>query len=268
MVVPEMTSIILNSGGRYVIAFYMGTAAVGLYSAGYDLSMSVMESLIFPLSFAITPLYMKIHAQKGKEETAVFLSKCLRYFSLIALPCIFGLNLLGRDITVLLASEKFEHAYSIIPFVSWGVLIFGLSSIFNAGLLIEKKNAVITFWTVIAGVVNIALNFALIPVLGLQGSALATLIVYVSLFGVLAYRSFEYLPFKIDYASIGKYLAAAGVMVVLIAFIPRESIVASLIIKVLTGAIVYALLVFALDKDIRSKISLTFLNKEIAHEAV
>ena len=268
LVVSEMTSIILNSGGRYVIVLYMGTAAVGLYSAGYDLAMSVMESLIFPLSFAIVPIYMKIQTEKGKEETGKFLSSCLRYFAMVALPCIFGLNLLGKDITVLLASKKFEQAYIIIPYVSWGVLIFGLSNIFNAGLFIEKKNGVITLWTVIAGLVNIALNFLLIPVMGLKGSAVATLIVYVSLFGILAFRSFEYLPFKIDFAHIGKYLIFSGIMAVAVSMIHNGNAITSLIIKILTGAMVYATLVVIFDKGVRERIRVSLSGKEIAHEAV
>ena len=268
LVVSEMTSIILNSGGRYVILFYMSAAAVGMYSAGYDLAMSVMESLIFPLSFAITPIYMKIYSQKGKQETGVFLSHCLRYFLLIALPCIFGLNLLGREITIFIASHKYEQAYAIIPYVSWGVLIFGLSSIFNAGLFIEKKNGVITFWTVIAGTVNIALNFILIPRMGLVGSAIATLIVYVSLFAVLAFRSFEFLPFRIDFANIGRYLMSSVIMTVMISFIRFDKPLVSLAVKFGAGIVAYAALVLMFDADIRSRLSVKFSGKELAHEAV
>jgi len=61
----EMTNVILSAGNRYVILFYLNTAAVGLFSAGYSLAMSVVEILVFPLSFAITPLYLRIHAEKG-----------------------------------------------------------------------------------------------------------------------------------------------------------------------------------------------------------
>ncbi len=268
LVGSEMTSIILNSGDRYVILFYMSTAAVGMYSAGYDLAMSVMESLIFPLSFAIVPLYVKIHAQKGKEVTGIFLSNCLRYFMMAALPALFGLNMLGREITVLIASQKYEHAYAVIPYVSWGVLAFGLSSIFNAGLFIEKKNAVITYWTVIAGVFNIALNFVLIPRMGFVGSALATLVAYVLLFAVLAVKSFKYLPFMIDYANIGKYLAFSVVMALVIGVQHYGKAIISLPAKISSGFLVYTLLVLVFDREIRERISLSLSGKEIVHETV
>jgi O-antigen/teichoic acid export membrane protein len=247
----EMTSVILNAGGRYVILYYMNTTAVGLYSAGYDLAMSAVESLIFPLSFAITPLYMKVHAQQGRPATAEFLSKCLRYFLMAAIPCLFGLNILGRDLTVLLASDKFEQAYKVIPYVSWGVLFYGLGNIFNAGILLEKKSYLLTVWTVIAGIINIGLNFLLIPLMGFVGSAVATLITYFVLFAVLARQSFVYLPFIIDYRRIGTYLAFAAIMAGVMYAVHLDHLLSSIMLKTAVGFSAYVLLILTFDADTR-----------------
>jgi O-antigen/teichoic acid export membrane protein len=268
LVGAEFTSIVLNAGARYVILFYMNTTAVGLFSAGYDLSNNVIESLIFPLSFAVTPLYMKIHAQKGKEETGIFLGNCLRYFLMAALPCIFGLNHLAREITVLLASQKFVEAYKVVPFVSTGVLIFGLGNIFNAGLLIAKKSHFITLWTVVAGVINIAINFALIPSMGFVGSAIATLISYSFLFLVLARKSFTYLPFAIDYKRIGSYALFALIMDVVISFLHYDRVLVSIIMKCVTGFLVYAVLLLSFDSIVRDKVTLFLSGKQGIHEVV
>jgi O-antigen/teichoic acid export membrane protein len=263
LVGAELTSIILNAGDRYVILFYMSTTAVGLYSAGYDLAMSVVESLIFPLSYAVTPIYMKIYAEKGKAETSEFLSNCLRYFMLVALPCIFGLNILGKEITVLLASQKFEQAYRVIPYVSWGVLFYGLSSIFSAGLLIEKKNYYITLCTVIAGILNIGLNFALIPYMGFVGSALATLIAYLFLFIVIAKKSAGYLPISIDYRNIGKYLLFSFVMMGVLSFLHYDKVLTSIIMKSITGFLAYLMLILVFDGEVRAKLEQLAAGKRI-----
>lgn len=250
----EFTSIVLNAGARYVILFYMSITAVGLYTAGYDLAMTATEALTFPLSFAIMPLYMKIYADKGTEETSIFLSNCLRYFLLAALPCVIGFNVLGREITVLLASDKFAEAYRVIPFVTWGLLLFGLGTLFNAGLFIAKKTHVLTGWTVAAAALNIGLNFLLVPRMGFVGSAVATLVSYLVLFLVLARRAFVVLPFRIDYRNIMKYLVFSAIMAGVMFAQNYGQVFISIAMKTLTGCIVYLSLVAVFDGEVREHI--------------
>jgi len=264
----ELTNILLNVGDRYAILYFMDTSAVGLYSAGYDLGMCAMETLIFPLSFAITPIYMGIWAEKGKKETSIFLEKCLRFFLMIALPCIFGLNYLSKDITILLASKKFEYAYVVVPFVSWGVLFFGLTNIFNAGLLLSKNSNQLAFWTMITGIGNVLLNIILIPKFGLIGAALATFMSYLFLVVILAQKSFMHLKFKIDYFNISKYFIFSLIMIAFLHMFSFDSSIISILLKLLLGIMIYAVLLLTFDKDVREKISSFLANKEMRYDVL
>jgi O-antigen/teichoic acid export membrane protein len=223
--------------------------------------MTALECLTSPLSFAITPIFLKIWAEKGEKETSIFLGRCLRFFLMIALPCVFGLNYLGRDLTVLLASGKFEQAYKVIPFVSWGLLFFGLTNIFNAGLFIQKRSNILAIWTVIAGVINILLNIILIPMFGFVGSAIATLVSYLFLFLILAYKSFRFLSFPIDYRNIAKYLLFSLIMIILISLFKLNFNLLNIISKFAAGTVIYLSLILVFDKDIKIKVKSFFSKK-------
>ena len=259
----ELTSIILNAGDRFIILYLVNAAAVGLYSAGYDLAMYAMESLTSPLSFAITPIFLKIWTEKGSGDTKVFLEKCLKFFLMAALPCIFAFNYLSRDLIVLLASEKYAVSYAVIPYVSFGVLLFGLTYIFSAGLIIYKKSHVIAFSTILAGVINVVLNFLFIPKLGFVGAALATMLAYLILFIILIKSSFVYLPFSVNLVKISKYLFFSIIMVGFMHLFKSNAIFANILGKALIGIIVYLLLLFTFDVEARRIIKSIFIKHKI-----
>ena len=71
----------------------------------------------------------------------------------------------------------------------FGVVLFGVSSVLVSGISIARQTRWIALYTCLAAAVNIALNFALIPLLGQVGAALATLIAYAALSGLYYYRA-------------------------------------------------------------------------------
>ena len=75
-------------------------------------------------------------------------------------------------------------------------------------------------------------------------------------------------PTVYDFAHIGKYLIFSGIMAVAVSMIHNGNAITSLIIKILTGAMVYATLVVIFDKGVRERIRVSLSGKEIAHEAV
>jgi len=57
-------------------------------------------------------------------------------------------------------------------------------------------------------------------------------------------------------------------MVTVIGFGHYGGVVTSLVVKIFSGIIVYALLILVFDRELRGKISLSLFNKDIAHETV
>ena len=258
----EFTNLLLSAGDRFVIATFMNEQALGLYTAAGNLVNSVSGCLVFPISFAIVPIFMNIWITKGKEQTQEFLSNVTSYYFLIALPIIFGIIAAGEDLIVFFASEKYISSNSVIPFLVSGTILFGSTNIFNAGLLLKKKTSSLMFLTMLSGLVNIILNVVFIKMgMGIIGSALATLISYVLLIFLTIIIAFKYLSFKIDIKQISQYLVISLLMFLSVNFIKFKNPLLDLVIKMSLGGTVYVSLVLIFNAKIRKLLREKLLNR-------
>lgn len=206
----ELASVVLDSGDRLLVQHYMGSQSLGYYSAAYNVSTYVEEALMVPINLALFPIYMKLWVEKGKQETQAFLSRSLNGFLALAVGVACVVLLTARDVIVVLASSKFQDASRLLPVLVIGLLIYAVHIFLNAALLIYKKTATMTKLVVYACAINILLNIILIPRIGLQGAAIATLISYLIMVLLMGSVSFRLLPLKISYAGFAGNLAAAA----------------------------------------------------------
>ena len=247
----ELATFLIKSADRYIIQVFLGTEAVGVYSVGSNLCLYLRDALMFPLAFAITPLYMELWMKKGKEATISFISKVYYIMIMIAVPVVTGFVALSKQVIIVLASTKYIEASHIIPFIIFGAIIWGFFPLYTAGLYIQKQTKKITVVVFIAVIFNCVLNILLIPALHIMGAALATLITYILLTIALVAISNKYLKFKINLPSISKVILSSCIMFVIVIRIPFESSVLGIIIKIIAGALTYSFCLIFLDKNIR-----------------
>ncbi len=251
----ELANLILSFGDRYLIEYYMGSSAVGIYSVGYNISTMAQSVLALPLRLAIIPMYLSVWSTNGETETRKFLNNALNYYFLLGIPIIIGLSLMGKDIVNVMATKQYEGASVIIPYIIFPLIIYGGYAIFASGLFIHKKTLVIMYITIFAAALNILLNIFLIPRLGLIGSALATLIAYLFLVGAIIVRSSSYLKLDIKISSILKYMVLSAAVVLLVSryLITGNVNIHILMLKVSVIVIIYFAGIFIMEKDIREK---------------
>jgi len=250
----EVGYLVLNYADRYLIQLYMGSTSLGLYVAGYNLATYVTEVIIYPINYAMTPIYMNILVNKGEEETKRFLTNTFRYFLLIMFPIVLGFIAVGRDLLAVLASSKYIEANIILPYIVIGQAIHACSIILNNGLFIRKKTPLVTLIMMSACFVNVGLNILLIPRYGIVGAAQATLISYIFHTVVITYYAFKEFSFRIDYAHIILYLIAAFIMFISVKSVHLGGQLENLLNKVGIGVVIYFCLVIILDKDIRRNV--------------
>jgi len=247
----EFSHLLLNYVDRYFIQFYLGATAVGLYSAGYSLGTYVTEGIVYPISYAMAPIYMRLLFEKGEEETKAFISNTYRYYVLIAFPAAFGFMGLGKDLLVVLATDKYSGAGVILPYVIVGQLIHYSTLILDVGLMIRKKTYIFPIVTMLSVLLNCLLNVVLLPRFGILGAAVATILSYLFYGGVIVYYSFREFRFSIDWSSIILYLSASLAMLVVIKNIDLGGQIVNLVGRIGIGAMIYFLLIFFFDKKIR-----------------
>ena len=112
--------------------------------------------------------------------------------------------------------------------------------------------------TATAAVLNIILNCIFIPLLGINGAALATLISYSVNAVLIAHFLKRYITVKIEKKPIFHIVLSAAVMGLFVfiykLFIPLDNVILTLI-PVAVGAVLYFFLLFKIDRGIRDEIA-------------
>ncbi len=247
----ELGDLVLNYADRYLVEVFLGRQPLGLYTAGYNLAMYVTAVVIQPINYAMTPIYMKILVQQGEEATREFFRTLLSGFVLVIAPLACVLVAAGKDLIIFLASAKFSEASGVLGYVVIGQMVYASTLILNCGLFIEKRTQVLTYLMLLTCLVNVGLNVVLIPRYGIVGAAQATLIAYV-LYGILiTYFSFRLFRFPVEMGRIFFYLSAAFGIYLMIRGVHFESSFVTLLVKGISGILVYVAVVLSLDRRLR-----------------
>jgi O-antigen/teichoic acid export membrane protein len=178
MIGVEMAWSMLAVGDRYVIQHLMGAAAVGVYAAAYNLCEYVKTATVVALATAVAPIYHRLWAENGRLATEAFLDEYARGYMAFALFVAALVTVNAHPLITLAASSKYSAGTVIVPWVMLGMALESYVTIAAAGLMIQKRTGSILVFVSIATVLNIALNYLLIPLYGLSGAAAATLLAF------------------------------------------------------------------------------------------
>ncbi len=162
---------------RIAIKELMSLADVGLFGLGYRLS-SLVSLLMVGFQGALTPL---IYTHYRNPEAPQEVAQIFRYFVALALLLFLGLSLFAREILMLFTTPDYYGASVVVPLLVPALLLSNMY-IFAPGLGIAKKTGTIAVINIVGAILNTALNLALVPILGIQGAALATLLSAAAIF--------------------------------------------------------------------------------------
>ena len=197
---------------------------VGIYKANYKLGIFMML-FVNMFQFAWQPFFL----QNAKEPNAKeMFSKVLTYFTLVGSVILVVLSLFITDLAQIkiagfsLVGSQYWAGLQIVPIILLAYLINGMYSVFSAGIYIEEKSIYVPLLTGAGALVNVVLNFLLIPTLNITGAALATLASYVVIASGYYFVTQKFYKVKYELKRIGHIFIA--VLLVGILFYSLHSI--------------------------------------------
>ena len=181
---------ITDYSDRYMVTLFISESANGLYSLAYRLpNMLIMVCGIFMDAWQMSVLSEKSRLERQKFFTNVF----AMYQSIIfvgASALIVGAKLVTR----IMAAPAFYDSWQYIPTLVMATAMSCFVTFLGTIYVVEKKSKSSLFTTVIGTIVNIGANFALIPIMGAQGAALATALSYGLVVLLRAFHTRKYIP--------------------------------------------------------------------------
>lgn len=166
---------------RPIVKALTDDATLGVYQANYRLGV-LMMLVVGMFDYAWRPFFLS-HA-KDQDAKELF-AKVFTYFVALMMFVFVTASVFIEDLVrIRILSRYFIHpdywgGLSIVPVVLLAYVFTGAYVNFVVGVYLEKKTKYLPYATGAGALVNVAVNFALIPKFGLMGAAVATLLSYV-----------------------------------------------------------------------------------------
>lgn len=247
LMVGNLAAWILSLSDRYILQFFRGGLEVGIYSASYGISARSILLIVSLFQIAPGPIAMHIWEEKGEKPSQEFTSKLTRYYLIFCLPAVIGLTVLAKPAINILTAPEYYEGYRIIPFVALSTLFLGLIQRFGIGFCYYKKTYLATFCMVASGLLNLGLNFLLIPKYGYMAAAATTLISYAFFLILQVVVSRRYFIWEFPFKSLAKVVCASMIMGAVVYPIGNSltpSILINLVLGICVGVAVYSLMLF------------------------
>jgi len=193
-ILPHVNALfILNQSDRIVMDWLkVGTAQIGLYSAGYSLS-SAMATMTNAYITAATPYFLQLLSEKKEHVIKVMVFVSQAVFLLLAIM----FSLVCKEITAFLFRNKeFEDITGIVVLLSLCSIFKPMYMMSTTPFSFYEKTKFFSVQSFIAAILNLALNFAFVPIGGIYAAAISTII------------GFMYLSFSRFYSKTFKQLVS------------------------------------------------------------
>lgn len=165
---------IFNSSDKLMITNLLNTSATGIYSVGAKLGHA--SQLIYT-AFAGGWQYFAFSTMK-EENQVESNSKIFEYLGIISFVSTAFVFAWSQLIYKILFAGEYVEGYIIAPYLFFAPLLQMLFQVACNQFLIIKKTWPNMFILSFGAIINIILNFVLIPTAGIEGAAISTLLGY------------------------------------------------------------------------------------------
>jgi len=249
--IVNITTWMLSLSDRYILEFFRGSHEVGLYSASYVVSEKTIFVIASIFMMAEGPLAINMWENENKENNQGFRNKITRYYLMVAFPAAMGLSVLAKPAINILTASGYHSGYIIVPWVAFGAFLVGIDHRFSYIFAFYKRTDLNMYCVLSAALLNIGLNILFIPKYGYIAAAITTFISYAFMLGVVIYVSRRFFIWEFPFKSLGNVVCASGVMGIAVYYVGNSltsSTLINLILSILTGILVYSLMLFLLKE--------------------
>jgi O-antigen/teichoic acid export membrane protein/O-antigen ligase len=182
--VPGLLSIwILQLSDRYFLIYFGSLSQAANYAVAYTLGNVMGPLIITPFSLA---WYASIYNIARKKNAKDIFRLIFRWYGFLVLLIAMCISLFAKDMLEWFFPRAYDTVASIIPFIALSNTFYGIFEIFTVGVSLQGKQRLNLLFLPLAAVINIGCNVVCIPLYGVSGAAVSTLIAYIVL-ALIAY---------------------------------------------------------------------------------
>jgi len=179
------------------------SAQLGLYGAFYKLSI-IMILFIQTFRFAAEPFFFDQY--KNKNNRLVY-ADVMKYFTLFMIVIFLGVTIF-YDFAIAFLGEQYRDpiGFQVVSILLLANLFLGIFFNLSIWYKLTEKTIFGAYLSIFGAIITLTLNFILIPKIGIEGSAWATLGCYFSMALASYFLGKKHFPVPYQTGRIGLYL--------------------------------------------------------------
>lgn len=188
LVLHMLSGYILNIGDRFFISYYLDDSELGNYAVAYQIGMTIS---FFYTSFNLA--WVTTYFKWMKEGKLLLINK-VRIAIYVAIPFIaicLGVGwLVVKD--YILDNKSYDIANELIFIILLSNVFLSLYKFESNYFLFIKRTKLLSLYTLISAVITVLLNIFLVPLIGILGAGIATLVSFILIFILVKLKPNQY----------------------------------------------------------------------------
>lgn len=238
-----LASMVVQTLNIIILRYLVDVKTVGIYNANYKLGIFMML-IVSMFEYAWRPFFL--NNAKDPNAKALF-AKILTLFTGGASVVLIMLTFTIQDIIKIplpfkgyIIGPGYWSGVVIVPIVLFAYMFLGVYTNLIAGVYIEKKTKYLPLITGLGALLNIASAFLLIPIWGITGGAVSTLVSYIAMAVYMYIISQKFYPVKYEVGKLAMIFVidAAGLGVFFYTFDGLDAIYRIIFAVILSSGII------------------------------
>lgn len=241
----SLSYLIIGYTDTLMLTYFKTLNDVAFYNIAMPISMILMWFLAHPLSAVLLPMTSEMWNKKNIKSLKNGIETLQKYVFLAMVPLALIMMSFPDVVIRVLFGEAYVGASTALQILAFGTIFYSIAYINSNILSGMGKPELITKIMASIAVLNLILNFLLIPPLGIIGAAIATSVSYITMLFLTSIMLRKHINLKIPFAyfikSILIGLVAIGIIYYLKKLLVLNYLVEMVIILIIASTI-YVLL--------------------------
>lgn len=183
--VPVIAVSLYKVMDKIMLGLMTDVVEVGYYEQAEKITM-IPLGLVTALGTVLMPHMSNLAAKGHEEKIKEYIEKSINFMMFLAFPICLGLIAIANKFVPLFLGDGFGASVILIQLLSVVILFIAFANTFRTGYFIPKeKDRIFVGFTLTGAIVNLIVNFALIPSMKSVGACIGTIIAE---FAVMMYQ--------------------------------------------------------------------------------
>ena len=185
---------VMHSIDRYFIVYMLNVGENGLYTVANRIPAAI--SML--ITMFLQAWQLSTFEEAKSQDRNSYVSEVFGYFAMMLVLCVSITIICIKPICNILIASEYRECIYCIPILLLSTIFSSLGDYVGTNYAAENKTMGIFITTIMGAVVNVVLNYILTPIMGIKGTAIATVVSFVLVFATRAIGTQSFLPIDLD----------------------------------------------------------------------